>query len=168
MRKVRSTGQTDSRHKPSEKNRDGEALYTRPCPLLRPLIPLQMSSTANRPRMIAVHKAPATLSREAFETKYRALANAFTALPVVKEHALKYEVCFANDKFDEQLEAIHLPASASGDVTVIAICETENQENLMKIMTDPEFRKVMESADFLDRTVGGTFTVDRLELINQG
>ncbi|KAF7341533.1 hypothetical protein MVEN_01891000 [Mycena venus] len=130
-------------------------------------------------RMIGVHKAPANLSREELEKKYRILANAFTSLPVVQKHGLTYEVCFANPTFDDQIRAINL---APSDATVIAIFETTSHEALMEIlhllflerlltnaelqiMTDPAFRKVMEGGDFLDRGIGGTFAVDVLSLI---
>ncbi|KAJ6535569.1 hypothetical protein B0H19DRAFT_1271311 [Mycena capillaripes] len=115
-------------------------------------------------RMIAVHKAPAHLSREELEKKYLLLAKAFASLPIVQKHAIKYEVCFANPTFDEQIRVINLHAS---DTTVIAIFETDSDTSLMEVMTDPAFRKVMEGADFLDRSAGGTFVVDTISLIDK-
>ncbi|KAJ7662824.1 hypothetical protein DFH06DRAFT_1325171 [Mycena polygramma] len=80
--------------------------------------------------MIGVHRAPPHLSREEFETKYRALAEAFASLPIVQQHALKYEVCFANPTFDDPIRHINLSAFEN---TVISILETKSEETLTEV-----------------------------------
>ncbi|KAJ7024146.1 hypothetical protein C8F04DRAFT_1192681 [Mycena alexandri] len=138
-------------------------------------------SFSARTRIIGIHKAPAHLSRQDMETKYRDLASAFASLPIAQEHGLKYEVCFANGKFDENVHDINLHGF---EVTVVSILETKSDEalekveyhpssevhltNVPQIMTDPAFQKLMQGVDFLDRTAGGTFAVDVVSLINRG
>ncbi|KAJ7743350.1 hypothetical protein B0H16DRAFT_1889955 [Mycena metata] len=119
---------------------------------------------SSRTRIIGIHKAPAHLSPQDMEKKYRDLASAFASLPIVKQYCLKYEVCFANGKFEEHVRDINLHGF---EVTVVSIVETESDEALKKIMTDPAFQKVMEGADFLDRNAGGSFGVDVLSFIDR-
>ncbi|KAF7350047.1 hypothetical protein MVEN_01306400 [Mycena venus] len=117
-----------------------------------------MSSTTKRSCFIGIHKAPPNLSREEFEAKAGAVADAIVALPVVQKNLLKLEMITQNTLMDKHMNVFGLPEPAP---TVVMSFEYESLENLDEMLKDPTLQKVFEeSDDFGFRKYATAFAAD--------
>ncbi|KAJ7506115.1 hypothetical protein B0H11DRAFT_2220039 [Mycena galericulata] len=94
-----------------------------------------MSTRKDRARAIGIWKIPSHLSKATFEKKFDAFTDALVALPIGQKHFVKFELMFQNDRLDEHLQALGLPAP---EQTVVCIVEGDNWDTLMTARRDKD------------------------------
>ncbi|KAJ7764323.1 hypothetical protein B0H16DRAFT_1687737 [Mycena metata] len=91
---------------------------------------------------IGIHKAPTHLTRETFYANIHTLADAHLGLPPGK-NILKYQLILPNDRLDEPIKALGLPAPQTLALTMMA-CETP--EHFAEFFGHPDIAKSVAAA----------------------
>ncbi|KAJ7473538.1 hypothetical protein FB451DRAFT_1175177 [Mycena latifolia] len=84
----------------------------------------EMRTRTYRVRTIGIYKAPPDISREMFETEFKAMVAQFIELPIVQNSLLKHEVCFAREHLDDHARTAGLGVTQTNS-TIVAIFEAD-------------------------------------------
>ncbi|KAJ7029823.1 hypothetical protein C8F04DRAFT_639374 [Mycena alexandri] len=102
------------------------------------------SNPKDRVTVISIREVPPHLSKEAFETNVRALADSLMALPVCKKNFLRYDLIFQTPSLDANLRALGFLESRPH---VLSIAECESSDHWAEILADPEFARIVTEGE---------------------
>ncbi|KAJ6462466.1 hypothetical protein C8R45DRAFT_1026847 [Mycena sanguinolenta] len=104
---------------------------------------MSASQIKDRAFGLAIWKAPAGLSKEAFENKLTAIFDALIALPIAQKKFLKFDLIFRTGLGNEHLNALGL-AETQPSVWVRSECAT--MADYLEILEDPTYANTMREA----------------------